>query len=415
MRAVAVVLTALILSTAPARAGWDLVTSGVGADLHAIMEFGTTWVVGDQGTVLSSTDGLAWTPHTVPTGADLRGILMTSSNNSWFAGSDGSVIVTVDFGATWATRGVGDPSAHLTDIFSRSSGLGFVVGPQGRFFYSEDLGQTWDARPVPGGPDLLCGLCPFSGGSSMLAAGAGGFVAKTSDAGMTWTQYPTGAVEDIRDVTPSGDAYLAVGQGGLILRSTDLGETWTRIPSPTTAGLNAVLPSAQFYGHILACGDGGAMIKSTDNGLTWGVQDTPVTADLNGLESYGNHVWLAVGAGGVILRTTDGGGVTVGVEDQAPPATAVSVTELLPAAPNPFNPSTTLTFRLAQPGEVRLDLHGLDGRRVRTLVLGARAAGPHAVRWDGRDDTGRAAPSGLYLARLITGDDVRTQRLQLVR
>ncbi|MFO7607934.1 MAG: FlgD immunoglobulin-like domain containing protein [Candidatus Krumholzibacteriia bacterium] len=73
---------------------------------------------------------------------------------------------------------------------------------------------------------------------------------------------------------------------------------------------------------------------------------------------------------------------------------------LLGNHPNPFNPSTSIAFVLDQPADVRVDVHDLRGRCVRTLVSAALAAGPHAVRWDGRDNSGRAAPSGVYLYRV---------------
>ncbi len=68
--------------------------------------------------------------------------------------------------------------------------------------------------------------------------------------------------------------------------------------------------------------------------------------------------------------------------------------------PNPFNPQTTLSFSLAQPGPVRLTVHDLSGRVVATLIDGSREAGDHRAVWRGRDDTGAAVASGVYFARL---------------
>ncbi len=98
----------------------------------------------------------------------------------------------------------------------------------------------------------------------------------------------------------------------------------------------------------------------------------------------------------------------------AAPPTAVA-TRLLPAAPNPFNPTTTLAYELAQAGPVRLEVYGVDGRRVATLISGERSAGRHEAIWRGTDDAGRAVSSGVYLARLRHAGGVDTQRLVLVR
>ena len=88
---------------------------------------------------------------------------------------------------------------------------------------------------------------------------------------------------------------------------------------------------------------------------------------------------------------------------------------LFPAAPNPFNPQTTVRFNLVRGGFTRLDVYDLDGRRVRTLCSGYLAAGKHAATWDGQDDGGRPLASGVYLLRLDGNDFVETQRVALIK
>ncbi|MBM4131348.1 hypothetical protein FJ250_10050, partial [bacterium] len=87
----------------------------------------------------------------------------------------------------------------------------------------------------------------------------------------------------------------------------------------------------------------------------------------------------------------------------------------LTVAPNPFNPQTTFSFELITAGPAHLEIYDLSGRRVRTLAAGDLAAGRHEVRWDGRDQSGRAAPSGGYLGRLRANGREALARLQLVR
>jgi hypothetical protein len=77
--------------------------------------------------------------------------------------------------------------------------------------------------------------------------------------------------------------------------------------------------------------------------------------------------------------------------------------------PNPFNPQTTINFRLATESPVRLEIFDLTGRRVRTLVNEVRQAGEHSVVWDGRDDVGSQVASGSYFYR-ITGDQRTVSR-----
>ena len=85
--------------------------------------------------------------------------------------------------------------------------------------------------------------------------------------------------------------------------------------------------------------------------------------------------------------------------------------------PNPFNSATVIRFALPVGGDVELSIFNLAGQRVVTLADGARAAGTYTVRWDGRDDDGRALASGVYLYRLRTdeGQQQETRKLILLR
>lgn len=74
---------------------------------------------------------------------------------------------------------------------------------------------------------------------------------------------------------------------------------------------------------------------------------------------------------------------------------------LMPASPNPSSPETTLRFTLPNETDVELAIHDLSGRKVRTIADGMLAAGTHAYRWTGEDDTDRALPNGLYFVSLF--------------
>lgn len=88
---------------------------------------------------------------------------------------------------------------------------------------------------------------------------------------------------------------------------------------------------------------------------------------------------------------------------------------LLPAAPNPCNSSTAIRYSLPSTAEVSLVIYDLLGQPVSSLVAGPRTAGAHSVPWDARDAGGQAVASGVYLCRLTVGDQVRVQRLLLLR
>ena len=85
--------------------------------------------------------------------------------------------------------------------------------------------------------------------------------------------------------------------------------------------------------------------------------------------------------------------------------------------PNPFNSGTVIGFVLPGDMEVELAVYSLTGQRVVTLVDDVLATGVHAVRWDGRDSSGRPLASGVYLYQLrgTDGQPVETRKLVLVQ
>lgn len=74
-----------------------------------------------------------------------------------------------------------------------------------------------------------------------------------------------------------------------------------------------------------------------------------------------------------------------------------------------------IAFTLPADGAVRLNLYDVSGRLVRALLSGSSTGGTHAINWDGRDDSGRVAPSGVYVAQLDAGAKVLTTRVLVVK
>lgn len=83
--------------------------------------------------------------------------------------------------------------------------------------------------------------------------------------------------------------------------------------------------------------------------------------------------------------------------------------------PNPFNPRTTIAFDLPDRSRVTLRVYGVDGREVATLVDKPRDAGAHKVLWNGTDDRGVDAASGVYFYVLDAAGLRLTQKMVLMR
>ena len=69
--------------------------------------------------------------------------------------------------------------------------------------------------------------------------------------------------------------------------------------------------------------------------------------------------------------------------------------------PNPFNPTTTLSYGLSEPGHVLLEVFNLKGQKITTLVNDTQKAGSHSVIWNGTDKNGNNVPSGIYFSRFF--------------
>jgi hypothetical protein len=103
-----------------------------------------------------------------------------------------------------------------------------------------------------------------------------------------------------------------------------------------------------------------------------------------------------------------------GVADPAPGPSA-SVTQLLVNRPNPFNPSTTITFVVAGRTRAVLSVYDSAGRLVARPFDGVAEPGTHDVTWGARAFDGRELPSGVYFVRLEAGGIRATQQAVLIR
>jgi len=87
----------------------------------------------------------------------------------------------------------------------------------------------------------------------------------------------------------------------------------------------------------------------------------------------------------------------------------------LVAHPNPVVSETSFAFELAATSDVKLVVHDLAGRRVRTLFQGSLPAGEYLERWDSRDDSGRRVEAGSYFARLESAGRAVARKLLVLR
>ena len=119
----------------------------------------------------------------------------------------------------------------------------------------------------------------------------------------------------------------------------------------------------------------------------------------------------------VMQRTLDYFGFPTSV-GETPAASIPTRFVLKQNYPNPFNPTTLITYTLPQ-GQIksvtRIDIFNSLGQKIRTLVNAKQTAGTYAVQWDGKNQNGMQAASGVYVYRLTSGDLVKSRRMVLLK
>ncbi len=117
-------------------------------------------------------------------------------------------------------------------------------------------------------------------------------------------------------------------------------------------------------------------------------------------------VWLDYIIFPVTYQSSGAGGTTIPM-----------ATELIGNFPNPFNPSTTISFTLfnGHTGITELDIYNLKGQKVKTLVQSILQTGNHEIIWNGTDDDQKSVSSGIYFYKLKTKDYEKINKMILLK
>jgi photosystem II stability/assembly factor-like uncharacterized protein len=286
-----------------------------------------------------------------------------------------TVLKTSDGGATWARMST-EPAAIGDETGSNFNGM-CVIGAShiwftsraGRVYRSTDGGATWNYSSIPFG-GFLPSMHFNDPQYGLVANFSGPSVARTSDGGIVWTEITLPGSGEVRGITGSGVDFWA-DKGQEVFHSSDRGETWS-----------AVYPG----------GIGGLL---TGNGSV--------------VSGRSIRLWVVTNAGGILRYDTT---LTTGpVDDVEEMHLGIpSAFRLEQNFPNPFNPTTTITFQIPNSSYVTLNVYDVLGREVRRLVNEELTAGAYKTTFDA---TGLA--SGVYVYTLHAGDVVQTKKLVLLR
>jgi len=124
----------------------------------------------------------------------------------------------------------------------------------------------------------------------------------------------------------------------------------------------------------------------------------------------------------VTFSASAGGGTAVGVLTLNNTNVGIDDSDTNPTTftlhqnhPNPFNPSTMITFDLSQDSDIKISIYDMTGRLVRELTDQTMTIGSKNISWDGKDDIGNSVSGGVYLYNLQTGDRSQTKKMVLMK
>ncbi|MCA1613090.1 MAG: hypothetical protein LC800_02815 [Acidobacteria bacterium] len=295
-------LSALCLLPSSARAGaWAQQRSGTMAWLRAVhfVDERAGWAVGGNGALLSTADGGAdWKVRARLTPDTLRDVFFTDASNGWLvcersvyalarAEEPRSYLMrTTDGGETWSRVALtaDDAGVLLSRVVFADAERGWAFGEMGALYSTRDGGATWQRQRAPT-QRLLLGAS-FLDASRGWLVGAAGTVLRTEDGGATW-----------RPAAVVWPAHAAVNASA----------SAPAVPPQRAAAPRLSAASFVDARRGWAVGAGGFVAATADGGRTWAAQDSGTDADLADVKFTDAREGWAVGASGTVLRTADGG------------------------------------------------------------------------------------------------------------
>jgi len=391
-------LILIILSTSPSLGDhWVQIASGTSQTLHSVYFKNTQvgYIAGDGGTILKSTNGgLTWVKLNSGTTRKLLSVYFITETTGYVAGEKGTFLKTVNGGDTWTSL-FSDTTVHFRQVVIPDYYFGYVTGSSSTLLRTEDGGNAWtNASPCNNCelnyisfPDVSVGY--VSGFSP--PPGLGGFLYKTSDAGLNWYIVNPDFHSDFPFFFSTTQLGCSLNEYR-INRTEDGGQTW----NTNYYAMQGYLTSIHFPNASVgyAVGSEETIHKTSDGGSTWGMQNWGF------IWAYAFHavyfpdplLGFAVGEYGIIYRTTDGGG-PVGTQEFSSPQIDTRVS---------YHPTEgTLTVET-------------NGAPYRAIVSVLNIRGQELLRTEMIEKRIsldiRSFPAGVYLVSVLTGKGIETTK-----
>ncbi len=290
----------------PTGPGWRKLTSGVTSALYGITGSGSrVYVVGDGGRIMSSSNaGTTWSVQASNTTRPLYSVWCdpAACNNAFAVGESGTIVHTLSSGAAWQAQ-TSFAGYDLSGVWGTSYNEVYVAGFGGTVRLSTNGGVTWTTPDsyLPTNVDFV-GVggratldAHFVGASSQTT---GTVYTQTGTHSFTAQTVPTTARLNAVAGSTSGQ-LVAVGVNGTILMYVF---SWQKVASGTTEHLWGVWAQKDL---VVAVGEGGVILRSIDGGKSWKRDDSGVTSKLYAVWGTAAGDIFAVGENGTILHYTE--------------------------------------------------------------------------------------------------------------
>lgn len=282
----------------------------------ALVEGNTGWIVGTFGMIARTRDGgVTWQLQKSNTVEHLFDVDFADATHGWAVGRSGLIARTSDAGETWQLQKSGTEN-HLFSVKAISPQHAVAVGDWGTIVITADGGKTWETKPLD--RDVILNAQAWPDKDHGWIVGEAGTLLVTSDGGATWQDQQTGV-----DKTFFGTCFKDAKQGwivgldGVILHTADGGVTWTaqhgntEVGALEQVGAKAGVDNPSLYDIEIgekigfAVGEGGAVFLTEDGGGTWKRATVPPGANLRWMRAVAmspDAKALLVGANGLTLR-----------------------------------------------------------------------------------------------------------------
>jgi len=385
--------------------------------------------------------------------------LEINSNGDLFAGTQNGIYRSIDDGVSWIS--VLD-SLAVGSIEINSEGD--IYSSPRPVYFSLDNGDEWETLNYP----ELGVTHMFIDSENNLLVGFYGGIYKTDNNGSNWElvlSLPY-MVESVNSIIENSEGVLFAGTtnfigGGGVYRSLDNGANWEYISLEYYYISSLALNSSD---ELFACSRGhhyegnGGVFRSSDNGETWIELIENILVTSIAIDSE-DRIFIGCssldGATGAVQVSDDSGENWQLIESELMPSIIgiefITISEddfiyaisyesishiyrsLLPTTkiannqlhsmnfglknyPNPFNPTTTITFQTTNlHKDARIDIYNIKGQHIREFKIDNLQYKNNSVVWDGADSSGKEVSSGIYLYKLTSGAQMQIKKAVMVK